>query len=445
MKFRSKLVVGHTALLFVTLITGAVATIAVRVTTTSLGRVAHELAAHMIALERLRFEAEQVVAASRGFLLTGDPKTWNRFDIAVASVNESLARLDERRADLALDVAQIDDAAKSYVAAAESAARQRRQASNPGEVVPFFEQALAPARDRFEAALDRFVRREHAAFDEASERAREFASNSQRFVFAATTVSILLGVGLAWLSIRRLAAHYARERAARSAAQRAIAARDEMLAVVSHDLRNPLSAITMGSTLLSDTEDNPRVRKHASRIGSAATRMQHLIDQLLDIAQLENGKLVLQPEQFDIATVLDTITSLFEARAIDADIDLVANAQAGAAVLADRERVLQVLSNLVGNALKFTPAGGRIGVAARRDDGAVRFEVSDTGPGIPADQVASLFERYWQGRARGRGSLGLGLYICKQLVTALGGEIGVDSTVGAGSTFWFTLPAACLG
>jgi len=442
MRFRSKLVAGHVALLLVTLITGAVATVTVRVTTTGLERVTHDLAAHMIALERLRFEAEQVVAASRGFLLTGDPQTWNRFDTAVAHVNESLARIDERRADLAVYVAQIDDAAKSYVAAAEAAARQRQQASNPSEVVPYFERTLAPARDRFEVALDNLVRREHAAFDDASQHARSFADRSQRLVFATTTVSILLGIALAWLSIRRLAAHYSQERAARNAAQRAIAARDETLAIVSHDLRNPLSAITMGTTLLSETEDNPRVRKHASRIGNAATRMQHLIDQLLDIAQLENGKLVLQRERFEVSTVLDAVTALFEARAIDADVELVANAQPGAAVLADRERVLQILSNLVGNALKFTPAGGRLTVSARRLDHAVRFEVCDTGPGIPADQLASLFERYWQGRAHGRGSLGLGLYICKQLVTALGGEIGVDSKIGCGSTFWFTLPAA---
>jgi signal transduction histidine kinase len=101
-----------------------------------------------------------------------------------------------------------------------------------------------------------------------------------------------------------------------------------------------------------------------------------------------------------------------------------------------------VLSNLIGNALKFTPRGGRIAVTGKRDGPRVRFEVSDTGPGIAEDQIPRLFERYWQGRSSPRGSLGLGLYICKQLVAAHGGDIGVRSRLGEGSTFWFTLPVA---
>ena len=104
--------------------------------------------------------------------------------------------------------------------------------------------------------------------------------------------------------------------------------------------------------------------------------------------------------------------------------------------------MVQVLSNLIANALKFTPRGGRIAVTGRRDGPRVRFEVADTGPGIAEDQIARLFERYWKGRSSPRGGLGLGLYICKQLVAAHGGDIGVRSRLGDGSTFWFTLPAA---
>src|SRR5262249_141078 len=114
----------------------------------------------------------------------------------------------------------------------------------------------------------------------------------------------------------------------------------------------------------------------------------------------------------------------------------------GTCVTADRERLLQILSNLVANALKFTPRAGKITLSGRREGPLVRFEVADTGPGIADAQLPLLFERYWQGQASQRGGLGLGLYICKQLVTAHHGEIGVRSTVGSGSTFWFTLPAA---
>lgn len=106
----------------------------------------------------------------------------------------------------------------------------------------------------------------------------------------------------------------------------------------------------------------------------------------------------------------------------------------------DRERLIQVLSNLVGNALKFTASGGTITLAASAIRDRICFEVSDTGEGISADQLPRLFERHWQGRARGRGSLGLGLYIAKHLVEAHGGAIGVRSEVGHGTTFSFDLP-----
>lgn len=285
---------------------------------------------------------------------------------------------------------------------------------------------------------------EQAEFDRASGGAHRLAERAQQVVFAATALAIMLGVVLAAQSSRRLSAQYAQSRAATEAARRATAARDELVAIVSHDLRNPLATITMGAGLLQETERDPRIRKHVAAIASAAGLMQHLIDQLLDVAKLEHGTLGLALERCESGAVLDAVQALFQIRAIEAGVELaVGDAPAGgAAVTADRQRVVQVLSNLVANALKFTPRGGRIAVTGRRDGPVVRFEVADTGPGIPEDQVPHLFERYWQGRSSSRGSLGLGLYICRQLVAAHRGDIGVRTRLGDGSTFWFTLPAA---
>jgi signal transduction histidine kinase len=198
----------------------------------------------------------------------------------------------------------------------------------------------------------------------------------------------------------------------------------------------------MGADLLPALDDNPRTRPHLAAIGNAARLMQHLIDQLLDVARLEHGTLGLALERCEVGAVLGAVHSLFQARAAEAGIELTAPDAPGAVVTADRERVVQVLSNLIGNALRFTPRGGRIALTAEPDGPRVRFEVSDTGPGIAEDQIPRLFERYWQGRSPQRGSLGLGLYICKQLVAAHGGDIGVRSRLGDGSTFWFTLPVA---
>jgi signal transduction histidine kinase len=261
-------------------------------------------------------------------------------------------------------------------------------------------------------------------------------------VLATTALSIALAIALAVMSSRKLAAQYARSRAAAEAARRATAARDELLAIVSHDLRNPLATITMGADLLPELDDNPRTRPHLAAIGNAARLMQHLIDQLLDVAKLEHGTFGLALARCEVEAVLAAVQSLFQARAVEAGVELAATGDPGLAATADRERVVQVLSNLIGNALRFTPRGGRITVTGGRDGPRVRFEVSGTGPGIAEDQIPRLFERYWQGRSSPRGSLGLGLYICKQLVAAHGGDIGVRSRPGDGSTFWFTLPAA---
>lgn len=442
MEFRRQLVVGHSALFLVILITGSVAAVALRISSTRLESVTRELASDVYTIQQLRFQAEQLVTTSRGFLLTGDPRSLDRFNDTARQITRTLSEIDQRRTDLTDELARIAQAGQAYIAEAHRAALERKATGDPREIVPFFEQTLAPVRDRFEDAMAAFADHEREAVERASRRAHDFAERSKDVVFATTMLAILLGIALAVLSTRRLNAQYARARAATEAARRATAARDELVAIVSHDLRNPLATITMGTSLLNETEDDPRVRKHIAAIANAAGLMQHLIDQLLDVTRLEHGTLGMHIERCEIESLLDAVQSLFQVRAIEAQVELTVSGEPGTAVTADRERVLQVLSNLVANALKFTPRGGAIAITGRRDGAYVRFEVRDTGAGIPEDQIPRLFERYWQGGWSPRGSLGLGLYICKQLVTAQRGEIGVRTTVGAGSTFWFTLPAA---
>lgn len=440
MRFRSQLVVGHTALLFATLLTGSVAVVALHVANARVETVTRDLSTDMMTVERLRFQSEQLVATSRGYLLTGDGSTLTRFDDAARRLDTSLAQL-RRRPDMARDVDQIEAAMHTYIREAREAAGRRTSANNPLAVLPFFEETLQPTRDRFEDAIARFVQREQDDFEGEWRAAHDFSHRTAGMLAVTTAFAIMLGVVLAWISIRKLNAHYAREREATAVARRAAAARDDLLAIVSHDLRTPLATIAMGTTLLDETVEGPRPRKHIGAISNAAARMQHLIDELLDVAKLESGTFDLRPEPCDPAALVDTTVSLFSARAIDAQIELVVAADEACPVVADRERVLQVLSNLVANALKFTPAGGTITIAIRPVGDAVRFEVRDTGAGIPADQQPHLFDRYWQG-ARRVGGVGLGLYICKQLVIAHRGQIGVDSTPGQGSRFWFTLPRA---
>ena len=236
-------------------------------------------------------------------------------------------------------------------------------------------------------------------------------------------------------------------------ALRATRGRDEVLGVVSHDLRNPLSTINMCAGALLDPEppSTEGVRSMAEIIQRSADWMQRIIRDLLDVTSIEAGRLALDRHPVGVSAVLDTVRELMIVQARDAGIELVVREPAALmpAIEADHERVVQVLLNLIGNAVKFTPAGGRVGVRADvvgadgpRSEPLVRFSVSDTGPGISAEHLTHIFDRYWQVRTQGRAGAGLGLAIAKGIVEAHDGTIGVTSTVGEGTTFSFTIPVA---
>jgi signal transduction histidine kinase len=436
-RFRRQLAIGYTALLTVLLLTGVAAVLALRVTTDRLEHVAHDLGADLSAIQRLRYQAESAVAASRRYLLTGDETSAERFTRAVQRLDATIADLDSRGGELVTGMSEVHSVVRNYVDMARAVMAQRSTTHDAQEIETLFEARVAPARDHLETTIADFVARERAACDSESSRADQLADRMQGVVVLATAAGVMISIGLAWLWIRRLGARYALEREATDTARNALAARDEMLAIVSHDLRNPLTTVEVGASLLQmDDRASPTSIRHIGMIGEAARRMEHLIDELLDVAKLDAGKLEVRPEPCEVRSLFEATESLFEARAVQAGITLVVESPADLVVSADRERILQVLSNLVGNAFKYTPRGGRITLALRGH----RICVSDTGPGIAPDAQPHVFERYWQARARGRGSLGLGLYICQQLVEAHHGRIGVESVPGHGSTFWFELP-----
>jgi len=228
-------------------------------------------------------------------------------------------------------------------------------------------------------------------------------------------------------------------------AEQATRARDEMLGVVAHDLRNPLNTIVMSvSSLLELLPANaPLLRKNAEILRRAADRMNRLIQDLLEVRRIETGRLVVEPRDVAVTALVDEAMEMLRPLAAAASIHLRSNVAADTPrVLADAGRILQVLSNLVGNAIKFTPAGGSITLTAARAEDEVRFTITDTGPGIAADELPHVFGRFWQGNRSDRRGIGLGLAIAKGIVDAHGGRIWVESHVGTGSRFYFTLPLA---
>jgi PAS domain S-box-containing protein len=230
-----------------------------------------------------------------------------------------------------------------------------------------------------------------------------------------------------------------RERSARAAAERAAMARDEVLAVVAHDLRNPLNTVQLACETLERPE---LLERNVKLIRRAVKQMQGLIEDLVDAASIRASRLRITPSGFDPLKVLTETAEDFAGDAAERGVALaIEHDQRDSVKLnGDGRRVTQALSNLVNNALKFTDRGGSVTLRLKIDDLHVRFEVADSGRGIAPQEIDKVFDRAWQADETAHLGSGMGLYITKGIVEAHGGEIQVVSVLGQGSVFSFFLP-----
>lgn len=226
-------------------------------------------------------------------------------------------------------------------------------------------------------------------------------------------------------------------------AERELHEHKDALAAVSHDLRAPLAAVRLGASLLVRTPPEERrqgVKRSADLIGRATDQMRRMIENLLDEAAAESGKLRLSLETACPRRLVADVLGLFEAPAAQGRVELVSRVDPRVApIVCDRSRVERVLSNLVANALKFSPPGSVVAVDVSDAGTGVRFNVADRGDGIPEELWPHLFDRYWSGTVSSGGT-GLGLYVAKLIVEAHRGRIGFESRSGAGTVFSFVLP-----
>ena len=227
----------------------------------------------------------------------------------------------------------------------------------------------------------------------------------------------------------------------------ALVNRDDFLAIVTHDLRDLLGGIVMNAAVISKSaaqdEAGSNMLAKAEGIQRYAARMNRLIGDLTDVASIDAGKLAIVPSPGDLATLISEVADSFQATACAKGISLLTEIAPPPLLAAfDQERILQVVANLVSNALRFTPKGGKVTLLGERDGASVRLSVADTGSGIPEGALESIFERFSQaGPKERRGGLGLGLYISRCLIEAHGGRIWAESQPGGGAKLSLTLPA----
>lgn len=343
--------------------------------------------------------------------------------LAIERAKSDAAIAEKTLADELAD--QVVDRAREQADAVLAAARANADAMlRKPDLQP--EQVRA-AVNQERASEDRAVETERAKADEAL--LRERAANARRLA------------ALIPLERDRTDQRLLTERAR---ADDALATRDDFLAMVSHDLRDLLGGIVNSAAAIAssitDAEPGTEVRRGVERIERSAGRMARLISDLIDTASIDAGNLRLSSKRHPVDLVVDEALDMWRAQATRMQITLTARAMTDVQVAMDRERILQVLGNLITNAVKFSPIGGTVIVGVVLVGNEVRFSVEDRGVGVPADRLESIFDRFWQVKKDDRRGLGLGLHISRCLVQAHGGKIWVDSEVGVGSTFFFTLP-----
>ncbi len=220
--------------------------------------------------------------------------------------------------------------------------------------------------------------------------------------------------------------------------------RNELISVISHEVRTPLACVLGYASLLQTRPVDDETReKYLSIISDEARRLEGLVSELVDVRRIEEGRLELEMEAFDLGTLLEEQVRSFSHRSERHTIDFEPGSSA-LEVRADRGRIAQVIANLLGNAIKYSPDGGQVTVEAGIRRGKVRVSVRDQGIGIPESARSRIFTKFFRGEAGagGIGGMGLGLAVSREIVEAHGGRMGFDTTVGGGSVFWFELAPA---
>ncbi len=394
------------------------------------------------AARRLELGAERLVAAARGYLLTTDASFVDALEVARKDFEVRVQALEQNLRSPGQEnfLFLIRRATDGYRSALARLTPDRTDSLDRTELSRVFEELLVPRRQALTRAIQDLVDAREAGLAQGQARVRARVARSERRVIGIGLLAPLLALLLAVVVSRRLSHLYAMQRAAASRAETAVSRRDELLGIVAHDLRTPLNVIALRANLMRDDARDDKARESSAAITRTVTRMDHLISSLLDSAAIESGQLRIFKDDCPVADIVTQVVELFEPVATQKGIRFeVRMAEEEVLISVDRERIVQVLSNLLSNAIRLAGRGDRVELRVSCADGRVRLDVCDTGPGIPVELRPRIFERYYRGGGQGRG-VGLGLYIARAIVTSHGGDIEVATEMGKGTIFRVQLP-----
>jgi signal transduction histidine kinase len=406
---------------------------------------AREAVDGLLLAERLRGSMDEAVANGRGYLLTGDAPLLARLRHSEDVVQDLLDKLTARATgpDDQPSIARVRGAHGDYRASLDEAISRRGQGARHQDVIALFEGELMPRRNLLEKAIDAFVAERGQKLSRLRQEVEDGRARALSGAIATLAAGIMVSALVAALFGRHLARLYHRERLALERAERATTAREELLAVVAHDLRSPLSAIALRASLLKGRSGAEKAPAHGQAIERLVANTDRLLRTMLDLASMDAGRFSVEVSDCPAAAVLEQVVDVFGGLAASKSVVLACEPeQATCTLRADRERLFQVFANLVGNALKFAPPGSVVSVVARAEGKLAHFFVKDEGQGIAATDLPFIFERFWIGRVGPHKGTGLGLHIARRIVEAQGGRIWAESAAGSGTTIHFTVPVA---
>lgn len=403
-----------------------------------------------VEVEKIRNVAESQISNSLTFFLMGSTTLFDEQKKDKQVLADTLANFEKQFSlPKVPEILKRIEALETQQQEIFDQAMEFRSKQTESKIVgQFYRSKTAPIRTNINKALDEIVVLHNAELERARDRAREAAIAPEimipRGMAIFTSLMGLLFLGMILLVLRMLSER-SRQLSERTRlfeeTKKAVQSRDEVIAAISQDFKEPLLAISHTAEGIATTvPSNPFVER-AELIKTSAMVIEDRIKDILDQSKSDTGAMTLRLDQLGIDAILDDARLMLQPLAKQRDIRLEFNSvNPPALAFMDRERVLRVLSNLVGNAIKFSPKNSKVVIKVRSDQQYVFVSVKDSGPGIPEKQLPEIFNHFWQARKTADQGPGIGLAIVKTIIEAHGGTVHVESHVGHGSTFTFSLP-----